>query len=97
MAIPQHPHLQRRESAQSRHGALGAPFLVGADQRVGEHDAEDHPRVAKVAHARGKRRGNDEDVDQRALELAQEHQEQRALRRFRQGVRAVLGAALRDG
>ncbi len=81
----------RRSAAIER---FGAPFLVGADQRVHQHDGEDHRRVAPVAHARGQRRRDEQDVDQRALELAQEDQEDRAPGRLGQSVRPVARAAL---
>ena len=78
LAVAQHPRLLRREPAQRSHRALGTPFLVGADQGVHQHDGEDHHRVAPVADACRQRRCDEQDVDQRALELAQEHQERRS-------------------
>ena len=92
-AVAQHPHLQGRELAQRRHRTLGAPLLVGADQRVDQHHAEDHRRVAPVAHASGQRRRDEQDVDQRALELAQEEQEDRALRPARASAFGPCSAA----
>ena len=95
-AFAQNPHLQRRKSAQRSHRLFGTPFLVSADEGVRHHHAQDDGSVAPVAHGAGQCRSDKQDVDQRALELAQQEQEDRALGGFRQGVRAVLGNALRD-
>ena len=78
---------------QRRHRALGTSFLVGPDQRVDQHHGEDDRRIAPVAHARGQRSRDKQDVNQRALELAQEHQVQRPLCSFWECVRAMLGNA----
>jgi hypothetical protein len=81
-AVAQHPHLQARQPAQRGHRSLSTPLLVSADQSIRQYHPQDHGRVAEVAHASGKCRGDEQDVDQRALELAQQEQEYRAFGRF---------------
>jgi hypothetical protein len=89
VAVAQHAHLHRRQLAQRSHRALGTALLHAADQRVDQHHGQDHRGIAQVAQRYGQHRGDEQDVDQRALELAQEGAPQRPRRWLRQRVRAV--------
>jgi hypothetical protein len=77
---------QPSQLAQRRHRALGAAFLETADQRVDHHHGQDHRRVAQVTQRHRQHRGDEEDGDQRALELVQQDAPQRPRRRLRQHV-----------
>ena len=46
-------------------------FLDESDNRIDEHDAEDHPRVDPVVEHRRDDHGDQQDVDQRLVELEQ--------------------------
>ncbi len=94
-AVAQHAHLQRGQPAQRGHRALGAAFLEAADQRVDQHHRQDDHRVAVVAQRHRQHRGDEQDVDQRALELAREGAPQRPRRRLGQGVGAMPRLAAR--
>ena len=48
-AVPHHAHLPLAEQLEAVVGALGAQFLDGADQRVGQHHAQKQ-HVAVAAH-----------------------------------------------
>src|SRR6056297_460808 len=56
--------------------ALGAAFLQGADDRVDGEHGEDERRVVHVADGQRYQAGDQQYIDQRILELAQEYGEQ---------------------
>ena len=66
------------ELAQRRERALGAPLLERADQGVQDDDDGDHRGVARVSERKRDPGGQQQQVDQRTRELAQEDRRQRA-------------------
>jgi hypothetical protein len=90
-----HAHLQCGQLAQGRHRTFGAAFLEAADQRVGHHHREDDERIAMVAKSHRQQRSDEQDVDQRALELPREGAPQGPRWRLGQGIGAVAGLAAR--
>jgi hypothetical protein len=84
-----HPHAQRGQPPQGRHRTFGPTFLDAADQCVDQHHRQDDHRIAVVPQPHGEHRGDEEDVDQRTLELPREGAPQGPGRWFGQGVRAM--------
>ena len=71
LAIPQNPHPQGRQTLQCRHGAFRPPLLEGADRRVDQHHDQDDHGIPRLAENEGQQGGDEQDVDERALELAE--------------------------
>ncbi len=98
MAVAHHPGLGGGERLEARQGRLGPPFLVEAEGGVEQQDHPDRqgfnrpPMSAFVEPEPGiEDDGEDQDVDERALELADEAVPQRVWRAFRQGVGPDFG------
>ncbi len=86
-AAAEDPGLEPREAPQGRERPLGAAFLERADDGVEEHDAQDHRSVRGSGEREGDRRGAEQEVDERALELPQEDERERPSPRLGQRVR----------
>jgi hypothetical protein len=61
--------LERGELAERFHGALHAPLLHRADQRIEQDHVQDHASIATLPHGECDDRRNEQDVDERADEL----------------------------
>jgi hypothetical protein len=68
----QHPHMQFRQAAQRGHRSVGPAFLECANQRIDQHHGQDHSGITAVAERHRQQCGNEQDVDQRTLQLARE-------------------------
>ena len=77
LASAQHSHMQGGQLAQRRHRAFRAAFLNGADDRIDQHHDENYQRVLMLAEHGGENSGCEENINQRAGELPQEHPPQR--------------------
>jgi hypothetical protein len=71
------PRELRDHRAQRAGAGLGPPFLKAPDERVEHEDPEDEQGVAHVADQQRQDRGHEQQIDQRAGELAQEHAQRR--------------------
>ena len=92
-AIAQHAGTQGGEFAQRLHRTFGPALLPDAEERIREHDDEDHAGVTCLADGNGNARGDEQDVDKRAGELADENGDPRTAFGFREGIRAVCSEA----
>ncbi|OIQ77389.1 hypothetical protein GALL_409160 [mine drainage metagenome] len=90
LPVAQHPHIERRQPAQRRHRARGPVFMQGPDQRIDQHHGQDDQRIPLLAQCKGKRRRRQQDIDEGALELGQDHAPGRAAHLFRQGIFPAL-------
>lgn len=73
MPVAQYADLLRRKASQGRHQSLGTTFLEGTDQGVDQYHDQDNCGVGSVTHTGRQRCRDEQNVDQRTLELAQEH------------------------
>ena len=95
--LPVAPHLGlgRGQLLERRDGLLGLEFLVEADDRVEDDDGEDGDAVHHFTEEAGDDTGGDENPDDEALELAEEHLQRADGLAFLQLVRAVGREPLR--
>ena len=66
------PHGRNGEPFEGAHRGLGAVFLDESEQSEQQHDRSNRDRFLRLTQDARKRRGHDEDQDQRARELAPE-------------------------
>jgi len=88
-AVAQHPCQRGRQSAQRLDRALGSDLLDVADDRVDHDHGGDHGGVDLFAERDGDHRRHEQDVDERAAELADEDDQLRRRRMLLQSVRPV--------
>jgi hypothetical protein len=74
---------------------LRTAFLEGPDDRIRENDDDDDGGVGAVPQGQGQRRGDQEQIDQRAPELPQEAGQRRPTFGLGEGVRAETAQAPR--
>lgn len=72
-AVTGHDGLRDEQFGERRDGLLRAPFLRVAQRAVDGEDGADHRGVDRLARDGGDGRGDGQDDDQRAGELAHEH------------------------
>lgn len=72
MAIADHPGVRLNHRAKSIKGSLGLGLLDEADQRIDQHDSEDHGRIDVLPQPSGDGRSCEKDVDQRMVKLPQD-------------------------
>ena len=87
-AVAPHAGLAGQHRLQRGQAALGAVLLVEADERIDHDHGQDHQRVLGAADQRGQDRRAEQDQDQDALELREQHTPGRACRCLRQAVGA---------
>ncbi|GIU89850.1 MAG: hypothetical protein KatS3mg010_0949 [Acidimicrobiia bacterium] len=76
-SVPDDPRAGNDELSQRAHGMLGAPLLCEPDGRVERQDGGDHARVDVLPERQGDDGRGEEDVDQRAPELPEQHDDRR--------------------
>jgi len=89
LSIAAHMALLRQHLAQGSQAALGAVFLVEADDGVDHHHGQDDSGVADIADQRRQTGSTDQNQCQHALELAQEKTPSRSWGRPRESIGAA--------
>ena len=78
LAAAQHGGARRCELLQRRQGAVGAPGLHEADQRIEQHDHHDGQRVDQIADQARDHRRAEQHQDHEVLELVEQQGGRRA-------------------
>ncbi len=98
LAVAAHPGDGRQHVLQRRQRGLGPMFLEKAEQGVDEDDDGDDHGVLEIAHRARQHGRAEQDDDEKAPELVEKLEPDRARRRFGETVGAVaLEAGLRLG
>ena len=97
LAAPRHPGAGRHQPLQGLGRALRPELLNGADDGVDQQHREDEPRVRVLPQPEGDQGRDQQDIDQRALELAQKDAGQGGRPLDRQAVGAEVLEARRGG
>ena len=92
----QHGRPGGQHSPDGRHCRFGLALLDKADDRIGKHDGQDHPRINPVLQ-RARHHGRPQkDVDQDVVKLHEEPQHRPPCPHFGQAVGAMIGQAPRS-
>jgi hypothetical protein len=91
--IAQYAGAQGGEFAQRLHRTFGPAFVPGTKERIHEHNDEDHAGVTCPADGSGNACGDEQEIDKRIGELADENGDPRTAFGFLQGIRAMCSEA----